>query len=344
MINFNDVNVFENANVGSLILLLEKCQPSEEEFQLFDFKEKSIDSPLDILMKEKSKMLAKNYFNENQWSFDTNDIQKIKNKIESKGIPFYKWSGIATNRGVTTGANKIFIIDTATKEKICSKDPNSLEIIKLILRGRDIKRYNLSWSGDWLIFTRRGIDIEKYPAIKNYLLPYRNELEPGIGRKAGNYKWFEIQDNTAFWMEFEKKKLIWTRLSNINGFSISEKKEFCLDSASFAVTKDAEYLSAILNSKVVLFYFKLGSVIWGKDGIKWFGNYFDNIPIPVITEENQKPLIELVNKILGIKNENQNADTSVLEKNIDHLVYKLYELTGEEIELIETTLNNNKCT
>ena len=75
-----------------------------------------------------------------------------------------------------------------------------------------------------------------------------------------------------------------------------------------------------------------------------FGNYFDNIPIPVITEENQKPLIELVNKILGIKNENQNADTSVLEKNIDHLVYKLYELTGEEIELIETTLNNNKCT
>ena len=344
MINFNDVNVFENANVGSLILLLEKCQPSEEEIQLFDFKEKSIDSPLDILMKEKSKMLAKNYFNENQWSFDTNDIQKIKNKIESKGIPFYKWSGIATNRGVTTGANKIFVINTATKEKICSEDTNSLEIIRPILRGRDIKRYTLSWSGDWLIFTRRGIDIEKYPAIKNYLLPYRNELEPGIGRKAGNYKWFEIQDNTAFWMEFEKKKLIWTRLSNINGFSISEKKEFCLDSASFAVTKDAEYLSAILNSKVVLFYFKLGSVIWGKDGIKWFGNYFDNIPIPVITEENQKPLIELVNKILGIKNENQNADTSVLEKNIDHLVYKLYELTGEEIELIETTLNNNKCT
>lgn len=121
MINFNDVNVFENANVGSLILLLEKCQPSEEEIQLFDFKEKSIDSPLDILMKEKSKMLAKNYFNKNQWSFDTNDIQKIKNKIESKGILFYKWSGIATNRGVTTGANKIFIIRHCYKGKDLSK-------------------------------------------------------------------------------------------------------------------------------------------------------------------------------------------------------------------------------
>lgn len=335
MINFNDVNVFENANVGSLILLVDNNPSSEDEIQLYDFKEKSIASPIDILMKEKSKMLSKNYFNENQWSFDTNDIQKIKSKIESKGIPFYKWSGLATNRGVTTGANKIFVIDTETKEKICLEDPNSLEIIKPILRGRDIKRYNLSWSGDWIIFTRRGVDIEKFPAIKNYLLPFRNELEPGIGRKAGKYKWFEIQDNTAFWAEFEKKKLIWTRLSNINGFSISENKEFCLDSASFAVTKDAEYLSAILNSKVVLFYFKLGSVIWGKDGIKWFGNYFDNIPIPVVSEEKQKPLIDLVNKILVLKDENQNSDTSAFEKEIDDLVYKLYELTDEEIQIIK---------
>jgi adenine-specific DNA-methyltransferase len=121
----------------------------------------------------------------------------------------------------------------------------------------------------------------------------------------------------------------------VNAFAISTNSELTVDSSSFAVTKDAEFLSAILNSKVVLFYFKLGSVIWGKDGIKWFGNYFDNIPIPVISEENQKPLIELVNKILVIKNENQNNDTSALEKEIDDLVYKLYELTDEEIEIVE---------
>jgi len=187
-----------------------------------------------------------------------------------------------------------------------------------------------------IFFTKRGVDIEKYPAIKSYLLPYKNDLEPGVGRKVGKYKWFEIQDITAFYTEFSKKKLIWTRLSNINSFSISVNKEFCLDSASFAVTNDAEYLSAILNSKLVLFYFKLGSVIWGKDGIKWFGNYFDNIPIPVISLENQKPFIEIVNQILTIKKENPEFDTKDLESQIDQLVYELYELTEEEIRIIET--------
>jgi type II restriction/modification system DNA methylase subunit YeeA len=335
IINFNEVNVFENANVGSLIMLVAKNTPNEREIQLLDFKETSLLKPIEKLMIEKSKMLCKDYFSENQWSFDENIIQRIKLKIESKGISFSKWNGIATNRGVTTGANKIFIIDTITKDKICNEDPNSIEIIKPILRGRDIKRYNLTWSGDWIIFTKRGVDIENYPAIKSYLLPFRNELEPGIGRKVGKYKWFEIQDITAFYTEFDKKKLIWTRLSNINGFSISENKEFCLDSASFAVTNDAEYLSAILNSKVVLFYFKLGSVIWGKDGIKWFGNYFDNIPIPAITKEEQEPFIKIVDQILDLKKENPSHDTSALEAEIDKMVYALYGLTEEEVKIVE---------
>jgi hypothetical protein len=335
IINFNDVNVFENANVGSLIMLLEKNAPTKSEIQLLNFKENTLIKPIEELMLEKSKMINKDYFNENQWSFDENSIQKLKTKIESKGVSFSKWNDIVIKRGVTTGANKIFIVDTFTKEKLCKEDPNSIDLIKPILKGRDIKRYNLIWSGDWIIFTKRGVDIEKYPAIKNYLLPFKDDLEPGIGRKVGKYKWFEIQDITAFYTEFYKKKLIWTRLSNINGFSISENKEFCLDSSSFAVTKDAEYLSAILNSKVVLFYFKLGSVIWGKDGIKWFGNYFDNIPIPVISKESQQPFIDKVNEILLLKAEDSKTDTQVLEQEIDAMVYELYGLSAEEIAIVE---------
>ena len=259
----------------------------------------------------------------------------IKSKIESKGISFIKWKSTHINRGVTTGANNIFVIDTQTKEKICQEDEKSKEIIKPILRGRDIKRYNISWTGDWIIFTKRGVNIEKYPAIKNYLLKYKSELEPGSGRKAGKYKWFEIQDITAFWPEFEKKKLIWTRLSNINAFAISENHEFSLDSTSFAVTSNPEYLLALLNSKVIFFYFKLGSVIWGKDGIKWFGSHFDNIPIPEISPKKQQPLLKIVDEILSAKKQDPNADTSALEKQIDDLVYKLYNLTEEEIKLVE---------
>lgn len=125
------------------------------------------------------------------------------------------------------------------------------------------------------------------------------------------------------------KKLVWTRLANKNAFSISLKGEFTVDSSSFAVGENLEYLSSILNSKVVFFYFKLGSVIWGKDGIKWFGKYFDNIPIPKITKEEQKPFENLVNYILLAhelyKGENnREIITKQFEEVIDAMVNELF--------------------
>ena len=338
VINFNDLNIFENANVGSIILMLEKKRNISKNVLSLDFKSTHLPNKLDEVIHNNAKIINKNFYNSNQWNFDNNEVQLLKAKIESKAIPFINWNDIAINRGVTTGANNIFVINSSIKEKLCKEDASSLEIIKPILRGRDIKRFGISWSGDWIIFTKRGINIEQYPAIKKYLTYYQKELEPGIGRKPGNYKWYEIQDITAFWTKFEKKKLIWTRLSNANTFAISQNEEFSLDSTSFAVTNDAEYLCGILNSKVVLFYFKLGSVIWGKDGIKWFGKYFDYIPIPQISIEEQQQIIELVNKILAAKKENPKADTSQLENEIDQLVYKLYNLTPEEIKIIEDSV------
>jgi hypothetical protein len=318
--------------------MLEKKRNISKNVLSLDFKSTHLPNKLDEVIHNNAKIINKNFYNSNQWNFDNNEVQLLKAKIESKAIPFINWNDIAINRGVTTGANNIFVINSSIKEKLCKEDASSLEIIKPILRGRDIKRFGISWSGDWIIFTKRGINIEQYPAIKKYLTYYQKELEPGIGRKPGNYKWYEIQDITAFWTKFEKKKLIWTRLSNANTFAISQNEEFSLDSTSFAVTNDAEYLCGILNSKVVLFYFKLGSVIWGKDGIKWFGKYFDYIPIPQISIEEQQQIIELVNKILAAKKENPKADTSQLENEIDQLVYKLYNLTPEEIKIIEDSV------
>lgn len=325
LINFNAVNVFESANVGSIVAIIQNAKPDKNPILIYEAK--GADST-DKIHNEK-KYSSKDYYQKDQWSFDENHIQKLKKLIDSKGISLVNWKSLSINRGVTTGANGIFVVPTSVKEKLCKEHHSSVEIIKPILRGKDIKRFNIQWTGDWIIFTRRGIDIEKYPAIKNYLSQYRNELEPGIGRKSGNYKWFEIQDNTAFYNEFEKKKLIWTRLSNTNTFAISTNKEFSLDSTSFAVGENLEYLAAILNSKVIFFYFKLGSVIWGKDGIKWFGKYFDSIPIPKIKKEEQLPFENLVNCILlnneQLKGENNRGQVAKqFEEVIDGMVNELF--------------------
>jgi hypothetical protein len=202
------------------------------------------------------------------------------------------------------------------------------------LRGANIKRYFITEPDQYLIYSYTDIQITKYPAVYDYLKKHKSELQEVYEAKHGQKKWYELR-KCKYYDNFPKRKLVWTRLSNQNAFSISDNGEFTVDSSSFAVGENIEYLSAILNSKVIYFYFKLGSVIWGKDGIKWFGSYFDNIPIPEISTDEKRPFITLVDRILAAKKRNPDVDTSALEREIDQLVYKLYGLTEEEIAIVE---------
>ena len=124
-------------------------------------------------------------------------------------------------RGVVTGCNDAFLVDTATKEAIVKRDPNAAGIIKPYLRGQDVERWQSEWAELWMIFARRGIDIDAYPGIKEYLLRFRPELEPKPagwtgdkwpGRKAGSYQWFEIQDPIEYWKEYGEPKIVYQEI------------------------------------------------------------------------------------------------------------------------------------
>lgn len=328
IVNFNEIQIFEDANVNTLILEIKNQVPENQDLNFKSItKIAQLGSPFTTANRK--------FFGTNQWMFYEDSILELKEKLDKASTKLVDLDGIFINRGVTTGANKIFIVDETRKNELLSKDKNSIDLINPILKGADIKRFHNRPASNWIIFTRRGTDIDSYPAIKEYLLNYKNDLTPGIGRKKGNYNWFEIQDNTAFYKEFEKKKIIWTRLSSVNTFSISENQEFTLDSSSFATYNEPEFLCGILNSKAVLFYFKLGAVIWGKDGIKWFGEFFDNIPIPSANESQKEEISNLVKRILSLKTVNPESDITAFENMINKLVYQLYELTEEEIEIIE---------
>ena len=328
IVNFNEIQIFEDANVNTLILEIKNRIPENQDLNFKSITEiEQLGSPFTKANRK--------FFGTNQWMFYEDSILELKQKLDKASTKLVDLDGVFINRGVTTGANKIFIVDEARKNELLSKDKNSIDLINPILKGADIKRFHNRPASNWIIFTRRGTNIDSYPAIKEYLLNYKNDLTPGIGRKKGNYNWFEIQDNTAFYKEFEKKKIIWTRLSSVNTFSISENQEFTLDSSSFATYNEPEFLCGILNSKAVLFYFKLGAVIWGKDGIKWFGEFFDNIPIPSANELQKEEITNLVKRILSLKKGNPESDITAYENKINKLVYQLYELTEKEIEIIE---------
>ena len=199
------------------------------------------------------------------------------------------------------------------------------------------KKYEANFAKLYLIstFPALKIDIENYPVIKEYLETFGKRLEQtgekGSRKKSTN-KWFETQDNISFFEEFEKEKIIFSRIVRTPQFYYDNEKLYAEATSYIMFGKNLKYLLAFLNSDVVykIFYkYYSGGGIDGEIKI----NKLENLPIPKIDEEKQKPFIELVDKILALKKEQK--DTKELEDKIDEMVYKLYDLNEDEIETIK---------
>jgi hypothetical protein len=347
IINMNGIAVFEYANVDTLILIASNSHSGESDVLVCNVEQSIKDDEIVKYIADNKDYCTRGYFSENAWSFSTNIVHRIRSKIETNNKGLSKIKNVQINRGITTGLNSVFIIGDKEKDEILIKDPSSAQIIKPIAKGEHIKRWHLKQIHSYLIFTHTGVDINKYKGILEYLSNYKYDLGNVWEAKHAKKQWYELR-GCNYYSEFKKEKIIYTRLSNINSFAISTGGEFCVDSAGIIVTDDNKYYCAILNSTLILFYFKLVSVIWGKDGIKWFGNSFDNIPIHEI--DYSKPIeifihnqiIIAVDNILSItkdadylSNPAKKAKVADLEREIDELVYKLYELTPEEIAIVE---------
>ncbi|MDO9153556.1 MAG: Eco57I restriction-modification methylase domain-containing protein, partial [Paludibacter sp.] len=335
LINMNDIDVFEEANVGTLITIIEKEQPTyNRKFTVFEIKNETDVRNIQELALNNLDSVEQRFFNEKQWMFDENRILELKDKIEKNSILLNEATDIKINRGITTSANDIFLIDRKIGDELIKKNQNNAKILKPVLKGAEIKRYYVKDFNNYIILSKTGISIENYPDVFDYLQTHQKVLEQVYEAKKGMKKWYELR-RCSYYESFEKEKLIWTRLSNINSFAISTNNEYSIDSTSFATGDNLKYYCSILNSKVVFFYFKLGSVIWGKDGIKWFGDYFDSIPIPKATEFQKEEIENIISKIITEKQSNPSADITSLETEIDQLVYQLYGLTEEEIRIVE---------
>ncbi len=270
--------------------------------------------------------------------------QRIKEKMDIAGTPLKEWD-VSIYRGITTGLNDAFIIDDATRRALLAEDPKSTEILKPVLRGRDIQRYRAYWAGLWLIttFPSLTLNIDDYPAVKGYLLSFgKDRLDQsgkrlasgGRSRKKTQHSWFEVQDVTAYHEEFAKEKIVWGNLSNQAKFSYAPKGMF-LNAPSPLLTPFSQYLLAVLNSKLLDWYFRLIGVERDGGYYEYKPMFIERLPIPRITAAQQRPFIRLVERILSAKDADPSADTSEMEAEIDRLVYTVYGLTAEEIAAVE---------
>ncbi|GAA9405177.1 class I SAM-dependent DNA methyltransferase [Helicobacter pylori] len=350
----NALKVFESAAVDTSIMSFIKQEPSKE--SRFNYYEPTPDDKSD-LKSARSLPMKQNALSTESFIFANTTLLDLRDKMGSVGAPLKDWD-IQINCGIKTGANEAFIIPTEKREEILNACKTQEErkrtdaLIKPILRGKDIKRYSYEWAGEWVINTHNGytsalkskippVDIEKYPAIKAHLDSHFDTIATRSDQGDTPYH----LRNCAYLEDFEKEKIVYGEIVQEPRFYLDngecELGYFYAEATSFILTGEhLHYLLGMLHSKLITFAFKTfyaGGGL-GESGYRYQKAFIERLPIPKITPQNQelaRKITDGTERILKVKEKDPKANTLDLEKEIDALVYQLYNLTDEEIKIIE---------
>ncbi len=345
----NALKVFESAAVDTSIMSFIKQEPPKE--SVFEYYEPTPDDKNDLKSIPYLSM-RQNALSTESFIFANATLLDLRDKMESVGTPLKDWD-IQINYGIKTGANEAFIITTEKREEILNACKTKEErkrtetLIKPILRGKDIKRYSYEWAHLWVINTHNGytsnlkfkippIDIEKYPATRAHLDAHYDTIATRSDQGDTPYH----LRNCAYLEDFEKEKIVYPCIMAKEPCFVYEEKGFYAPAPANIITGDKieiKYITALLNSKCIYFAMRKFYMGGGIEG-ELKTNNLEKIPIPKITPQNQKladKITDGAKAILEAKEKDSKANTQKLEKEIDALVYQLYNLTDEEIKIIE---------
>lgn len=257
------------------------------------------------------------------WSLESPEVETLMGRLRERGVPLAEFVGVKPYRGVLTGLNEAFLIDEATRAGLIRDDPGCAEVIKPYLRGQDIGRWVPDWQGLWMIFARRGFEIDAYPSIRAHLERFRERLEPRpgdwaaakdgdwSGRKPGRYAWYEIQDSVEYWEQFERPKIVHTDIAWRPQFAYSEGPLYCLNTCYIWGTSDL-YALAVMNSPIMWAY------LWrhaqhGKDeALRLFNSFTTTLPIAEPTPEIRREVEEQAAAALDLTRVSQRESSELL--------------------------------
>ncbi|WP_301280952.1 TaqI-like C-terminal specificity domain-containing protein, partial [Bacteroides uniformis] len=270
--------------------------------------------------------------------------------------PLKDWD-INIYRGVLTGYNDAFIISTEKRNEIlvnCQTEDERIrtaELIRPILRGRDIKRYEYEWADLWIIatFPSRHYDIESYPAVKNYLLSIGIERLEQTGethivngkkikaRKKTCNEWFETQDSISYWEDFSKPKIVWAELARTgNAFALDFGNNM-VGNTGYILTVPSNnqdellYLLAFLNSRSMLYSLNQITTRFDENGWRWLRQFVEQLRVPPLINKN-----EILSIVATVTKDNKQEVSEIL----NNVIADIYNFTDEEKAYINQTLSN----
>ena len=332
LLDFSGQKLFGDATVDCNILVFEKSE-NEGKTLACQVKTDSLDN-LSVYITQNG---GTNRFDSSEsWTILSPIEISIKRKIESIGTPLKDWD-IQIYRGILTGCNEAFIISGEKKDALIKEDPKSAEIIRPILRGRDIKRYGYDFADLWLINTHNGIkekniapiNINHYPAIKRHLDHYYPVLEKRADKGITPYN----LRNCAYMDDFSKQKIMYNDICQRLSFCLVPKDVLCVNTVYFI--KDnahLKYFLACLNTKIINWYYRTLSVQLGEKAVRMFSIYVEKIPVPIPTTEAERKINSLIDELSNSDHKTKN----IIEIQIETIISNLYQLSDSEMKFISS--------
>ena len=327
LIDFSGEKVFQKVTVDVNILIYRKA---DNQFNTLSCIIKGSDWRNNLSDYVRQHAVSNRFDSSGSWVILSPVEQSIKRKIESIGTPLKDWN-IKIYRGILTGYNEAFIIDGKKKDELISADSKSAEIIRPILRGRDIKRYGFDFADLWLINTHNGIkdkdippvDINQYPAVKAHLDKYWDKISV---RNDKGYTPYNLR-NCVYTDDFSKQKIVWGEISDKPKFALDTCGEYTISNTAFMLTGDhLEYLVAILNSEYSQYCFSRISTTTGEGTVRWLKYKIETLPIPPLNRIAEKTIL---NYLSGLEIE------QTVNDSINQIIYNMFNFTDEEIRYIK---------
>jgi hypothetical protein len=267
LIDFGDLPVFGDATTYPIIILSSTAQRNAATIEYAFLKTLNFES-LPTAIQAASNKMPESAFSGTNWSLAAATGQAILDKLKAYSIPLGEYVGGKIQYGIKTGFNEAFVIDRSTRDRLIAEDVKSAEIIKPFVVGEDVKRYSIDFEERYLIFTRRGIEITRYKAVEQHLSQYKTQLEPKPadwgdrkgkwpGRKPGPYKWYEIQDNIAYYLDFEKLKIVFPDIAKNCNFALDEERNYTANTSYIIPIEESQkHLVSLLNASLTEFFYR----------------------------------------------------------------------------------------
>ncbi|MCX6913562.1 MAG: Eco57I restriction-modification methylase domain-containing protein, partial [Verrucomicrobia bacterium] len=323
MVDFGEFQPFEGAEmIRPSITILSKDTPGGE---MRLFKWLTAGQPPEALSEiiAAAPTVRSERFGEDAWELEADNVFQLRSKLAEGRRTLHQFTGGRIQYGIKTGLNEVFVISRQQRDELVTADSRSAEIIKPFRQGTHLRPWYIEDSEDYLVFTRRGIRIEDFPAVHQYLGRFRAQLEPKPpdwdekqkwpGRKPGAYQWYELQDTVDYWQGFEEPKIVWPDISKLPRFSMDTQTRYMGNTVYFIPTSDY-YLLGVLSSWATWFFISKTSQPLRLRGDRWqyrlFSQYMEYVPIPDAPEAERQAIADLARTCSLVGQERYHAQVS----------------------------------